>query len=416
VGRVALVLGAGNIAAIAPLDLLTKLIGEGQVCLLKLNPIGDYLAPFFATIFAPLIDAGFVQLAQGDAAVGAYLCAHEWVDTIHVTGSARTHDAIVYGSGPEGAGRKIRDEPLLDKPLTSELGNVSPLIVVPGPWEAADLRFQAEQIASQKFHNAGFACIAAQVLVTPGEWDQEAALLDTLRATIRRLADRPPYYPGAAQRLAALRQQYPEAENLSTSPESSRLLITNLAPGEGNEGCFAEEIFGGALAQTSLPGRDAADYLRNAVRFCNERLHGTLGVNLLIHPATIRELGPALDQAITALRYGCVAINAWTGVGFLLNQVPWGAFPGNTRPHVGSGSGFVHNSFLFDRPQKSVIRGPFRPFPRAILRGEPTVLSKPPWFVTNNRQAALARKLIAFELDPGVRHLPGIFAEALRGG
>lgn len=414
-GRVALVLGAGNLAAIAPLDLLTKLIGEGQVCLLKLNPVNAYLAPILAEVFGSLIDAGFVQLAQGDAEAGAYLCAHKDVDTIHITGSARTHDAIVYGPGPAGAARKARDEPLIDKPFTSELGNVSPTIVVPGPWEAADLRFQAEQIASQKFHNAGFNCVAAQVLITPGEWDRQAALLDELRATIRRLPDRPAYYPGAAARLAALLAAYPGAEQLSASPASPRYLVADLRPDEAHDACFGAEVFGPALAQTSLPGADAATFLRQATRFCNERLHGTLGVNLLIHPATLRELGPALDEAIAELRYGCVAINAWTGVGFLLGQVPWGAYPGNTRAAIGSGSGVVHNTFLFGRTQKSVVRGPFRPFPRSLLRGERSVLTKPPWFVTNARQASLARKLIAFELDPGARHLPGIFATALRG-
>jgi aldehyde dehydrogenase (NAD(P)+) len=115
------------------------------------------------------------------------------------------------------------------------------------------------------------------------------------------------------------------------------------------------------------------------------------------------------------LRYGCVAINTWTGAAFLLNGLPWGAFPGNTGAQIGSGSGFVHNSLLFDRPQKTVVRGPFRPFPRSFLCGEPTILPKPPWFVTNTQQANLARRLVAFELDPGPRHLPGLFATALRG-
>ena len=74
-----------------------------------------------------------------------------------------------------------------------------------------------------------------------------------------------------------------------------------------------------------------------------------------------------------------------------------------TDPSYASGSGAVHNTYLFDKPEKSVIRGPFRVFP------------KPPWFVTNTQQANLARRLVAFELDPGPRHLPGIFAAALRG-
>jgi hypothetical protein len=51
---------------------------------------------------------------------------------------------------------------------------------------------------------------------------------------------------------------------------------------------------------TSLPGKSAADFLRAAVRFANENLWGTLGVNLIIHPQTMKELGPVLDEAISA--------------------------------------------------------------------------------------------------------------------
>src|SRR6266508_6146768 len=59
VGKVALVLGAGNIAAIAPLDVLYKLVAEGQVCMLKMNPVNEYLGPFLSEAFAPLVAAGF---------------------------------------------------------------------------------------------------------------------------------------------------------------------------------------------------------------------------------------------------------------------------------------------------------------------------------------------------------------------
>ena len=44
-GKVALVLGAGNIGSISPLDALHKLFNENQVVMLKLNPVNDYLEP-----------------------------------------------------------------------------------------------------------------------------------------------------------------------------------------------------------------------------------------------------------------------------------------------------------------------------------------------------------------------------------
>ena len=42
-GKVALVLAAGNVASIGLLDALHKLFVEGQVCLIKFNPVNEYL-------------------------------------------------------------------------------------------------------------------------------------------------------------------------------------------------------------------------------------------------------------------------------------------------------------------------------------------------------------------------------------
>jgi aldehyde dehydrogenase (NAD(P)+) len=60
------------------------------------------------------------------------------------------------------------DAPILTKEISSELGGVSPIIVVPGRWTSAELRFQAEHVATQRLHN----CIAEQVLVLAEDWPQ----------------------------------------------------------------------------------------------------------------------------------------------------------------------------------------------------------------------------------------------------
>ena len=158
--RVALVLGAGNIAAIPPLDVLYELLAKGAVCILKMNPVNEYLGPIFERALAPLVEGGFLRFAYGGPEIGKELCAHPLVDQIHITGSDKTHDKIVFGDGPDMEDRKRRNDPVLKKQITSELGNVSPTIVVPGPWSAADFRYQAEQIVTQKMHNGGFNCIA----------------------------------------------------------------------------------------------------------------------------------------------------------------------------------------------------------------------------------------------------------------
>ncbi|MFD7245462.1 hypothetical protein [Streptomyces massasporeus] len=60
----------------------------------------------------------------------------------------RSRPASGDGRRCEGAGRKKAGTPLLDKPATSELGGVSPTIVLPGGWSEADLRYQVEHIAT----------------------------------------------------------------------------------------------------------------------------------------------------------------------------------------------------------------------------------------------------------------------------
>jgi aldehyde dehydrogenase (NAD(P)+) len=127
------------------------------------------------------------------------------------------------------------------------------------------------------------------------------------------------------------------------------------------------------------------------------------------------ESGVALDRAIADLEYGAVGVNVWNAVAFLLAQATWGAYPGHTIEDIGSGIGVVRNSFLFDRPQKTVARGPFYPFPRSWLHGDPSLLPKPPWFVTNRTAHVTARRVATIAVDPRLRRIPGIFWSALRG-
>ncbi len=414
-GSVTLVLGAGNIASIPALDVLYALYAHGSVVMLKLNPVNAYLAPVFARIFASLIEGGFVRIAEGDAVAGAFLCAHPAVDAIHLTGGERTHDAIVFGPGADGETRKRANQPLRAKPVTSELGNVTPVIVVPGPWSEPDLAYHAAHVATQKLHNAAANCIAAQVLVTPQSWAQAPRFLERVREALAAAPQRPSYYPGSRERVRAIEHAYPNAESLGIPVDGvHRTFVGGLDAANPDEMLFRSEAFGPVLAQTALPGEDAAAFLRNTVAFCNERLHGTLGAAILIHPRTIAELGTTFDDAIAALRYGCVTINTWPGVGFTLASGSWGAYPGNRLDAVGSGIGIVHNGYLFDKPQKTVVRAPFAPFPRSLGDGERTLLPTPPWFVTHRRADAVGRKLFAYTANPSPLRMAATIIAAMR--
>ncbi|MFE3238522.1 aldehyde dehydrogenase, partial [Kitasatospora indigofera] len=68
----ALVLGAGNVAAITALDILHKLYVEGQAVVAKMNPVNAYLRPHFEHVFGEFVEHGWLRFVDGGAAEGAY--------------------------------------------------------------------------------------------------------------------------------------------------------------------------------------------------------------------------------------------------------------------------------------------------------------------------------------------------------
>lgn len=411
-GKVALILGAGNVAAITPLDVLQKLYLENQVVILKMNPVNDYLTDYYQIAMKPFIDAGFLRIVRGDAAGGAYLCDHPIVEELHITGSDKTHDAIVWGVGEEAAKNRKAGKPRNAKRFTSELGSVSPTIVVPGPWTAADIRFQAENIATMKLHNSGHNCIATQALIMPAGWDKGRRLLDEVKAVAAR-CQRPAWYPGAGQRLERYETCGGRVQRIDRGANAPALLIGEI----GEDGYNREnEVFGPALGVREIDAPDAETYLQDAIAYANDQLWGTLGANILIHPKTIRQIGKRrFEEIIAGLKYGTIGINGWCGLGFLIAACPWGAYPGHTIEDVQSGIGTVHNAFMLEDTERTVVTAPWRPFPRGLLSLQFTLLPRPPFFVTNRRQHKIGEALTAFQYKPGWLKLPGIFIEALRG-
>ncbi|MFF2777392.1 aldehyde dehydrogenase family protein [Streptomyces sp. NPDC058052] len=353
---------------------------------------------------------GLLRIVTGGVDVGSAAVAHRGVSHVHITGSVTSHDVIVFGPGEEGRARQARGEVLLDKPITSELGGVSPTIVIPGKWSKRDLAYQAEHIATQKLHNNGYNCIASQVLVVSSDWEQKDDFLTALREAFTRTITRPAYYPGSDERCSAAVKDHPGTARPVGA--GTRVLLEEI-PAEGDI-AFTEEYFAPVLAVTSLPGQ-GRDFLARATAFANERLSGTLGANVVAHPRTIRRLGDDFTRFVADLRYGTVAVNAWTGVGYLTARATWGAFPGHTLQDAQSGIGIVHNGLLLDGTERTIVSGPFRPFPRSVLTGQLTLSPRPPWFVTNRTAAVTGRLLTAFAGRPGWSKLPGILASALRG-
>ena len=74
----------------------------------------------------------------------------------------------------------------------------------------------------------------------------------------------------------------------------------------------------------------------------------------------------------------------------------------------------MHNALLMAHSERTVVTGPFRPFPRSVLNGEMALFPKPPWFVTARSAASTGRKLSGYASGPSWAKLPSIFASAFR--
>jgi hypothetical protein len=408
--EVCLVLGAGNLGAITALDIIDQLYIRGNVCAVKMNPVNEYLGPFYEHIFSEFISHGWLRLLYGGADVGGYLAHHPKVDTVHMTGSAATYDAIVWGTDDQAASRKANNTPLLGKPITGELGGVSPFIVVPGDWGPRDLRFQAEHIATTKLINSGHNCNATQVLVLSQDWPLADKLIAELRAVISNAEPRPSYYPRSEEKIATACRGMSGTEFLGG--DHTRALITDVDAHSGAS-ILTDEVFAGVLGVVRLPGKTVEQFLHNAVEFANDVLPGNLGAVITIDPKTRKQNAQAFDDAVAHLRYGAIGVNAWTGMAFALTT--WGAFPGNTAQDIGSGTGVVHNTYMLPRPQKAVVEIPFRPAPRSLFSGELTLSPKPVFFITNKRAETTTRRLLQFLVHRNPIALPRIFLSALRG-
>lgn len=406
-GSITLVLGAGNVSAIPVLDSLYKLFVEQQVVLLKMNPVNEYLGPLIIRGFQRLIEQGYLQVVYGGAVEGSYLCQHSHIDEIHVTGSDKTYEAILYGSGADGRRRKLDDRPLLSKRFTSELGSVSPVIIVPGPWSARDLYNQAELLASHICDNAGFSCSRGRVIVNQDTWPLRDQLIQDLRLVLDAVSPRRAYYPGAFEQYKRFVSEHPEAEMFGRPLEGQLpwTLIPGIESSDNTEICFTTESFCPVISETTIRARTIPEYLDRAVDFTNNGLWGTLSATIVVHPRSLKdpEISNAIEKAISNLRVGVVVLNGLPGMVWAMASPPWGSYPGNERHDIQSGTGFVNNAYMFPQPEKVVARVPFNMFP------------KPIWFPSRARAyEAVAKKVAFYALKPKWWKIPGIMMAAFR--
>lgn len=407
-GGLSLILGAGNVSSIPPMDALYKSFVEGQVAVIKMNPVNAWAGPHLEAAFAPMIEAGYWRVVYGGADVGQALVESDAVSDIHITGSNHTHDLLVWGPpGPERERRKRDGDPVLKKTITSELGNVSPVAVFPAVYRPAELRFLADNVAAMVANNASFNCNAAKLLVLADGWPQKNEFLECLRGALKAIPTRPAYYPGARDRFESLVAGRTTVERIGTETEACLpwTLILVVDPNDASEPVFSTEPFCSVLSVTELPAQSAIEFTERLVPFLNERVWGTLNAMLVVPPALARdrEVTEAVDDAVLALRYGTVAINHWPALVFATTSPAWGGHPSSTLADVQSGIGWVHNTFMLEGIEKSVLWAPFMVKPRPV------------WFANHRHVEGLGKRLFALETNASFARLPGVVAAALRG-
>jgi len=383
---ITLVLGAGNFSSIPYLDVLYHLITRKSVILLKLNPVNEYLKPVFEKVFQSFIERGYIIVTTGNIDESKYMANHPGINNIHLTGSDKTFEDIVYGRELTEKERKSKSlSKINNKPITSELGNVTPIIIHPGKWSTSDIKYQARKIVTAKLNNNGFNCIAAQVVVLPDGWGQTETLIKFVKHYMSKAKERKAYYPESIERLEKLEKDkgYERVNALSCVTPHLTREIKAYSKFEINE-VWSSTIYFKKIEYTSVE-----DFANKAIDYCNDELWGNLGVSVIIKDYTKKFNRHLTELYISNLDYGTIAINEWAAIGYIIPQLPWGGFPGNKDNDIQSGQSVVHNSILFESPLKGVVTTKFR-------------ISKfidPPWFVTNKKSRRLFRNLTYYQIE-----------------
>lgn len=412
--------GAGNHGLVLAMDILHVLIVENRTVCCKMHPVNEYLGPYFRRALSPLVERGFLEFVYGGADVGKLLCNHSAVSLVHLTGSPATYDAIVWD------GKTKQETPPYTKTVSAELGCVTPYIIVPGNWSADEITYHAKTVASGLVMNAGHNCLAAEVLLTDATWPQREDFLNALRQQLKKIPPRVAYYPGSSHRAALFKEKFPDAEEIGGKTEKTKdnglvaapssfeeeeydarrlpwMLKTGL---KADEASTKEEFWCGVLQEVALPGQDGDpdSFLSQAVDFANTRLWGTLSCALITHPKTQRKHRKKFEESIANLKYGTITVNVPTSVGYGITALPWGGFPGTSTIYdVGSGNAQVHNTLMYDYPQKGVLYGPWIFYPYPL------------WFPDHASLEDTSRLLLQWHAHPSILGTLPILRHALLG-
>ena len=396
---ISLILGAGNVSSIPLLDTIYDMVVNRHCILLKLNPVNEYLKPVFEKVFENFISRGFMVVTTGDINVSSYMTAHSGITNMHLTGSDKTYENIVYGStiNEKDKGKKTLSKKN-KKPFTTELGNVTPFIIHPGKWSTSEIKYQARKIVTAKLNNNGFNCIAAQVIVLPKNWKQSQQLVEAIKKQLATEKDRLAYYPNSTETLKRLKSNktiFQENDLTCATPHLTKDL-------ELNDYYEKNEVWSSTLFFKYLEHDNDLDYVNKAISYVNQDVWGNLGVAVLIKKHDSKKVKDITKNYVDNLKYGTIAINEWPALGFIIPTMPWGGYPGNKDSDIQSGQGYVHNAYFFESPLKGVLYSKFK-----------LPIVDPVWFTSNKKGSKVFKYLTYYQIENSKKNLIKLIFSAL---
>ena len=396
---ISLILGAGNVSSIPLIYKIYEMVVNRHCILLKLNPVNEYLKPVFEKVFENFISRGFMVVTTGDINVSSYMTAHSGITNMHLTGSDKTYENIVYGStlNEKDKGKKTLSKKN-KKPFTTELGNVTPFIIHPGKWSTSEIKFQARKIVTAKLNNNGFNCIAAQVIVLPKNWKQSQQLVEAIKKQLATEKDRLAYYPNSTETLKQLKSNktiFQENDLTCATPHLTKDL-------ELNDYYEKNEVWSSTLFFKYLEHDNDLDYVNKAISYVNQDVWGNLGVAVLIKKHDSKKVKDITKNYVDNLKYGTIAINEWPALGFIIPTMPWGGYPGNKDSDIQSGQGYVHNAYFFESPLKGVLYSKFK-----------LPIVDPVWFTSNKKGSKVFKYLTYYQIENSKINLIKLIFSAL---
>lgn len=387
-GGLMIVLGAGNQPMLSFVDIMHAMYIRNFVVYFKQHPIRRYMNDLFERIYAPLITRGYLAVeAHSTNERCAALIYHPDVDALHMTGGKATHDLLVWGLDSEQREHNLKANNPKLKNVTSELGAITPWVIVPGKYTKAEMKSQAGILANFVKYNASCNCNAPKCVVVAEDWDQKEEFLQMIEDELANAPLPVAYYPNVEKRWKSFSDQYPDCKKIESKTglgvverklragglNDKPLLLpylkietaVDLETVSGKESAskefaFKNEPFAPVLTFVTLQGtsqKNAMKFSKLASLFCNDYLFGSLSGTITAPPSILDD--DSVQTLVAEMKYGCLCINNWSGLGYVFaNTGMWGAFPGETLDAVESGIGKVGNTIAIPHFEKLVVSSP----------------------------------------------------------